>query len=330
MRIGELARKTGTTRKALRYYEQLGLLAPARSGNGYREYSDEAVRAVGVIRSLQEAGIPAQQCRPFLDCLDAGHQHPDDCVSSMAVYRSAITEITRRIDRLEAIRHALLERLETAAERAISPASPAHGHPGTDSDMHDYTELPEPQDDGAADHLPGLRLPGLRLAGTHGGTVALDALPAGRTVLYIYPLTRRPGVDLPDGWAAIPGASGCTPESCGFRDHHAELLDAGASAVFGLSSQDTVYQAEVAERLSLPFAVLSDPGLQLAGALGLPTFTVGGQRLYKRLTLIVTDGTIEHAFYPVFPPGQHAQQVLNWLTQTPAESSPRDRPGPFS
>jgi peroxiredoxin/DNA-binding transcriptional MerR regulator len=324
MRIGDLARKTGTTRKALRYYEQLGLLAPARSGNGYREYPDEAVRAVEVIRSLQEAGIPAQQCRPFLDCLDAGHQHPGDCVSSMAVYRSAITEITRRTDGLEAIRHALMERLETAAERAISPASPARRQPRMDSAMHDYTEppasLPEPQDDGAADHLPGLRLPALRLPGTHGGTVALNALPAGRTVLYIYPLTRRPGVDLPDGWTAIPGASGCTPESCGFRDHHAELLDAGASAVFGLSSQDTGYQAEVAERLALPFAVLSDPGLQLAGALGLPTFTAGGQRLYKRLTLIVTGGMIEHAFYPIFPPGQHAQQVLSWLTQTPADT----------
>ena len=174
-------------------------------------------------------------------------------------------------------------------------------------------DLPEPEDDGAARHLPGLRLPHLTLPGTDAADVALDALPDGRTVLYLYPLTGVPGGDLPDGWDAIPGARGCTPESCGFRDHHADLRAAGAAAVFGLSSQDTAYQAELAERLALPFAVLSDPELRLAAALDLPTFTAGGQRLYKRLTLIVAGGAIEHVFYPVFPPDGHAAEVLAWL-----------------
>ncbi len=184
------------------------------------------------------------------------------------------------------------------------------------------SDLPRPEDDGAADHLPGVALPHLRLSSTRGEPVALDALPAGRTVVYIYPMSGRPGVDLPDGWDAIPGARGCTPESCGFRDHHADLLGAGAHAVYGLSSQSTDYQAELVERLGLPFGVLSDSELQLADAIGLPTFTAAGQRLYKRLTLIVAGGRIEHAFYPIFPPDQHAAEVLAWLEGHPAGSPP--------
>ena len=184
--------------------------------------------------------------------------------------------------------------------------------------MSDYvslpTELPAPEDDGAADHLPGTHVPHVVLPSTRGGEVALDELGAGRTVLYIYPMTGQPGVDLPEGWNAIPGARGCTPETCGFRHHHADLRAAGAAAVYGLSSQTTAYQAELAKRLELPFEVLSDTGLELAEALGLPTFTVGGDRLYKRLTLIVSDGRIEHVFYPIFPPDEHAAQVLEWLS----------------
>jgi peroxiredoxin len=126
-------------------------------------------------------------------------------------------------------------------------------------------------------------------------------------------MTGRPGADLPPGWDDIPGARGCTPESCGFRDHHAELLAAGADQVFGLSSQSSDYQAEAVNRLHLPFAMLSDERLALADVLGLPTFTVDGMTLYRRLTMIVTDGVIEHVFYPVFPPDRHAQQVLDWL-----------------
>jgi peroxiredoxin len=176
-------------------------------------------------------------------------------------------------------------------------------------------DLPAPEDDGAADHLPGLALPPVALASTRGGAVALDELGAGRTVLYVYPMTGRPGEALPDGWDDIPGARGCTPESCAFRDHHAELLAAGAGAVYGLSSQSTDEQAEAAERLHLPFALLSDQGLQLAfEPLRLPTFEAGGATRYKRLTMIVAAGAIEHVFYPIFPPDTHAAEVLRWLS----------------
>lgn len=183
--------------------------------------------------------------------------------------------------------------------------------------MTDYLslppDLPVPEDDGAAAHLPGMSMPHITLASTAGDRVALDRLGGGRTVIYVYPLSGRPGVALPDGWNEIPGARGCTTEACDFRDHHAELRDAGAEAVFGLSSQDTGYQAEFVERLGLPFAILSDPKRELAAALRLPTFTVDGRELYKRLTLIVADGRIEHVFYPIFPPNQHAGEVLSWL-----------------
>jgi len=130
-------------------------------------------------------------------------------------------------------------------------------------------------------------------------------------------MTGRPGVDLPEGWDDIPGARGCTPESCAFRNLHAELLAAGAAQVFGLSSQSSEYQREAVDRLHLPFAMLSDEPLALAGALGLPTFTVDGMTLYRRLTMIITDGVIEHVFYPIFPPDQHAQEVLDWLRAHP-------------
>ncbi len=183
--------------------------------------------------------------------------------------------------------------------------------------MTDYLslppDLPAPEDDGAADHLPGMPMPHISLVSTAGDRIALDRLGRGRTVIYIYPLSGQPGVELPDGWNEIPGARGCTTEACDFRDHHAELREAGADAVFGLSTQDTRYQAELAERLGLPFAILSDTGHELADALRLPTFTVDGRELYRRLTLIVTDGRIEHAFYPIFPPNQHAGEVLSWL-----------------
>lgn len=179
------------------------------------------------------------------------------------------------------------------------------------------SDLPVPHDDGAADHLRGRAMPPVRLASTTGETVALDALGAGRSVVYVYPLTGRPGTDLPEGWDAIPGARGCTPEARGFRDHHDEFAAAGAARVFGVSSQDTDYQREAAERLGLPFAMLSDHTLRLADTLGLPTFEVSGMRLYKRLTLIIRAGVIEHVFYPVFPPDEHAGQVLAWLGRHP-------------
>ena len=172
-------------------------------------------------------------------------------------------------------------------------------------------DLPVPEDDGAADHLPGMRLPSVPLASTSGEIVDLSALP-GRTVVYCYPMTERPDRSLPTGWDEIPGARGCTPQSCSFRDHHAELRSLGAS-VFGSSTQDTEYQREAATRLHLPFALLSDSDLDFAGTLGLPTFEVDGMVLLKRLTLVIDEGWIEKVFYPVFPPDRSAEEVVEWL-----------------
>lgn len=181
------------------------------------------------------------------------------------------------------------------------------------------SDLPVPEDDGAADHLAGLAMPAVALPATSGGSFRVDRVPDGsqRLVIYAYPMTGRPGVTLPQGWDEIPGARGCTPESCGFRDHAAEIGAAGA-AVAGLSTQDTDYQREAAERLRLPFPLLSDADGKLSGALRLPTFEVGGRTLLKRLTLVIGRGddggaVVQHAFYPVFPPDQHADEVVGWL-----------------
>src|SRR5208283_2825802 len=181
---------------------------------------------------------------------------------------------------------------------------------------HDPTFLPPgipvPQDDGAARHLTGMKLPDLALPATRGGAINL-ALLAGRSVLYVYPRTGVPGVDLPPGWDDIPGARGCTPQSCGFRDHFAELKTLGVSHLFGLSTQDTDYQREAAERLHLPFAILSDAKLAFARALNMPTFSVAGMTLLKRTALVIDDGVIDKVFYPVFPPDQNAADVVAWL-----------------
>jgi peroxiredoxin len=174
-------------------------------------------------------------------------------------------------------------------------------------------DLPEPIDDGAADHLPGRAVPGISLPATDGRTIRLDHLNARWTVIYAYPRTGVPGEpSLVDDWDLVPGARGCTPEACGFRDHHAELAALGAD-VFGLSTQSSEYQRELVERLGLPFAILSDSELKLTRALVLPTFEVAGQTLLKRHTLVIGAGRIEHVFYPVFPPDRHAAEVLAWL-----------------
>jgi peroxiredoxin len=173
-------------------------------------------------------------------------------------------------------------------------------------------ELPVPQDDGAALHLAGLKLPSVPLAATDGSTVDLSML-AGRTVVYIYPRTGVPGQPPPDGWDAIPGARGCTPQSCSFRDHFAELEALGVSRLFGLSTQDTAYQSEAVERLDLPFPILSDRNLALARAIKLPTFTVAGTVLLKRMALIIDAGVVTKVFYPVFPPDKSAEEVIAWL-----------------
>lgn len=178
-----------------------------------------------------------------------------------------------------------------------------------------YTDLPSnlpvPQDDGACAHLAGKRLPDIDLPATSGRFINLSRC-AGLTVLYVYPLTGRPGVALPPGWDEIPGARGCTPESCGFRDHHSEIRSLGAE-VFGLSSQATDYQREVHDRLHLPFDLLSDGDFRFADALSLPTFSVAGMRLLRRVTLVARSGIIEHVFYPIFPPDRHASDVVLYL-----------------
>jgi peroxiredoxin len=178
----------------------------------------------------------------------------------------------------------------------------------------DYTTLPDdlpaPEDDGAADHLPGTEMPDLSLPSTAGTDVSVRQ--PGTLVLYIYPRTGKPGEPLPPGWDDIPGARGCTPESCAFRDSSAEFEKLGAR-VHGLSAQSLEDQHEFASRVGLPYALLSDPELELAAALRLPTFEVAGMTLYKRLTLIARDGRIEHVFYPEFPPDSHATDVLAWV-----------------
>src|ERR1700741_5180803 len=186
---------------------------------------------------------------------------------------------------------------------------------------HDPTVLPAvipvPQDDGAARHLTGMKLASVTLAATDGSRVDLSKL-SGRTVVYVYPRTGVPGQPLPEGWDAIPGARGCTPQSCSFRDHFAELKQLGVVQLYGLSTQDTAYQREAVERLHLPFPVLSDENLELARAIGLPTFTPSGMMLLKRMALIIDDGVITKVFYPVFPPDKNAEEVMAWLQASSA------------
>lgn len=184
--------------------------------------------------------------------------------------------------------------------------------------MQDHTrlpaDLPVPMDDGGARHLPGMSMPDIPLSSTAGGAVSLARLP-GRTIVFAYPRTGEPGrPSLVPDWEAIPGARGCTPQACSFRDLFGDLREAGAAAVFGLSTQDTAYQQEAATRLHLPFPLLSDADLALARALQLPTFEAAGLTLLKRLTLVIEEGRIAHVLYPVFPPDRSAADVLDWLT----------------
>ena len=177
--------------------------------------------------------------------------------------------------------------------------------------------LPVPKDDGGARHLKGMAMPDVELPSTSNRRVNLAKVAAARLVVYAYPMTGRPDRVLPQGWDEIPGARGCTPETCGFRDHHKDLAKLGAE-VFGLSTQSTEYQQEMVKRLEVRFEVLSDEHFALTRALRLPTFTVEGMTLLERLTLIVRDTRIEHVFYPVFPPDKHAEEVIAWLKAHPA------------
>ncbi|QOZ26329.1 Putative peroxiredoxin bcp [Bradyrhizobium ivorense] len=181
----------------------------------------------------------------------------------------------------------------------------------------DWSKIPAPSDDGGAAHLTGMTIPPVRLRATNDTSVTLSAL-AGRTVVFGYPRTGEPGkIGLVDDWDMIPGARGCTPQTCAFRDLFAELKAAGASHVFGLSTQSNQYQTEMASRLHLPFPVLSDEALELTGALKLPTMSVAGLTLIKRLALVIDDARITRVFYPVFPPDRNASDVLAWLKDNP-------------
>jgi peroxiredoxin len=177
----------------------------------------------------------------------------------------------------------------------------------------DWSEIPAPVDDGGADHLTGAKLPPVALATTSGGHVTLSTL-AGRTVVYTYPRTGQPGsIGLVPHWDQIPGARGCTPQACAFREHYAELAAYGVRHLFGLSTQSSVYQREARDRLHLPFDLISDHGLTLTRALDLPTLVVADETLIQRMAWVIDDGVITKVFYPVFPPDRNAQDVLIWL-----------------
>jgi peroxiredoxin len=183
--------------------------------------------------------------------------------------------------------------------------------------------LPVPIDDGACMQLEGAAIPPIKFRSTSGGTVDLSAL-AGRVVVYVYPKTGSPDRDLPVGWNDIPGARGCTPQSCRFRDLHEEFEAVGVK-LFGMSTQSTPYQREVAQRLHLPFPLLSDDQLELTHGWGLPTFTVEGEVLLKRMTFVLRDGHVEKVFYPIFPPTTNADDVLAWLKK---QGTPRSHGSP--
>jgi peroxiredoxin len=211
-----------------------------------------------------------------------------------------------------------------ASEEASNNNSAAKDAMKSSIDAPDWSAIPSPIDDGAASHLVGMRMPSIPLTATDGTSVDLSTQP-GLVVVYAYPRTGIPGIENPAGWDLIPGARGCSPQSCAFRDRFADLKALGVNHLFGLSTQDTAYQREAANRLQLPFPILSDEHLRLAGALRLPTFQTSGMTLLKRITLVIRDGKIEHVFYPVFPPDRNASDVIAWLT---AGVSSRGNRGP--
>jgi peroxiredoxin len=216
----------------------------------------------------------------------------------VATFRSAISGLQERIGRLTAQRDGLHERLAAAAGRVTPPSPPSPARGSTD-----------PQT------LVGAPAPHLDFYATDGRPVDLGALGPGRSVVFVYPFTGRPGVDLPSSLLDIVGARGSTEQASWFRDHHAELRAAGAARVFGLSAQSTGYQRELVHRLRLPYPLLPDPQMTLAAALGLPTFGAGEMVLYRRLTLILRDNVIEHVFHPIAAPSMHALEVMAWLTR---------------
>ncbi|MGC4897483.1 MerR family transcriptional regulator [Micromonospora sp. DT31] len=293
MRVGELARRTGTTVRALRYYESAGLVVPRRLGNGYREYEPVAVRQVAQIRELMALGLSVEETRPFVESIADGSDG-DLCAASLATFRGTVTGMQRRIDELTAQRDALDARIDAAARQVVTDVPAGDANPAT---------------------FVGTRLPRLTIYASDGHPVDLGALGCGRTVVFVYPLTGRPGVDLPRGLLEVHGARASTDQATWLRDHHAELLAAGAARVYGLSAQATGYQRELAHRLRLPYPLIPDPKLALAAAAGLPTRNDGGLALYERLTLVVTDDVVEHVFHPIPDAASHPLDVMRWLTQ---------------
>ncbi|MDP9443047.1 MAG: MerR family transcriptional regulator [Actinomycetota bacterium] len=322
MRTGEVAAAAGVTIKALRYYERQGLLQPVRLANGYRDYSAEDVRLVGEIRALISLGMAPKEAAPFLECLREGHEAGDDCPQALAAYQDKINQLDAVIMRLRRDRDRLEHQMREATRRGFRSLVP--GAEEAEAILPHADPLPDglsvPEDDGLAVHLPERVLPPLAFTGTDGVEVRLDSVTRGRWVLFLYPLTGDPAVDVPRGWDEIPGARGCSQEACGFRDNLAALQERGAECVLGLSSDAAEYQEDLVRRLRLPYPLLSDPELRLAAALHLPTFEVGGTMLYKRLTMIVEGDRIKHVFYPIFPPDAHAAEVLEWLAASRAST----------
>ncbi len=237
-----------------------------------------------------------------MDCLRSGHDVGDGCPESLAVYRDKVDQFDVLIARLSSTRDELARRMHTAARRGLRPYNVEEEAPQM---------LPQP------DPLPGRTMPALVFQTIDGEQVQLDTVSTGRWVLYLYPLTGKPDVDMPRGWDQIPGARGCSQEACGFRDNLTALQQQGAQQVLALSTDLAEYQQHLVHRLHLPYPMLSDPELCLARALDLPTFHANGLTLYKRLTLVIDGDQITHVFYPIFPPDSHASEVLQWLSTNP-------------
>ena len=286
-------------------------MAPVRAANGYRLYDAQQIEVVAQIRRLNDLGIPLRDVRPFVDCLNSGSSHGDDCPSSLAEYRHAIDRIDRTVQHLTTQRAALVENLDAASARLLAEQAPVDAANPNLAPLP--ADLPVPIDDGAADHLWGARLPSLSLPSTDHTVVDLGDLGPGRTLLYVFPMTGEPGTDMPDGWDNIPGARGCSPHNCDMRDHYAELMQAGVRRVFGLSSQRVEYQEALTKALRLPYPLLTDARLDLANDPGLPTLQTPDLTVFRRLALIIEEGVIRQVFYPVFPPDKHAAVVLEWL-----------------
>lgn len=282
-------------------------------------YDEHQVKVISQIRALNSIGIALRDMAPFVDCLNAGGEYADACPSSLAEYRRAITRIDKTMSLLSEQRSALVANLATASRRLMGDMSALDSsNPNLEPLPHD---LVSPVDDGSTDHLPGCPMPSISLPSTDGENVDLDALGVGRTLIYVFPMTGAPDVDMPEGWDAIPGARGCSPHNCDMRNHYADLMQRGIHRVFGMSSQPLEYQEALARALRLPYPLLTDTAMLVGASLRMPTISAGDLTVYQRLALVINDGVIEHVFFPVFPPDRHAQVVLDWLAENPIPAS---------